>query len=116
VELYLHSPIRLHGVMLKLIKHRDNFTFFSAYILFVFSRLSFNSYSSPPYHSLHVLAGFTAILSDTTWLSSLLPGQFQDNTSIRTRPFPYKCFLIHDPPINSIVRRHITPYFCVVFL
>jgi hypothetical protein len=26
VELYLHSPIRLHGVV-SLIKHRDNFTF-----------------------------------------------------------------------------------------
>jgi hypothetical protein len=24
VELYLHSPIRLHGIVLKLIKHRDN--------------------------------------------------------------------------------------------
>jgi hypothetical protein len=27
VELYLHSPIRLHGVVLSLKKHRDNFTF-----------------------------------------------------------------------------------------
>jgi hypothetical protein len=27
VELYLHSPIRLHGVVISLRKHRDNFTF-----------------------------------------------------------------------------------------
>jgi hypothetical protein len=28
VELYLHSPIRLHGVVLSLQKHRDDFTFY----------------------------------------------------------------------------------------
>jgi hypothetical protein len=27
VELYLHSPIRLHGVVLSQGEHRDNFTF-----------------------------------------------------------------------------------------
>jgi hypothetical protein len=27
LELYLHSPIRLHGVMLRLIMHEENFTF-----------------------------------------------------------------------------------------
>jgi hypothetical protein len=27
VELYLHSPIRLHGVVLSEGEHRDNFTF-----------------------------------------------------------------------------------------
>jgi hypothetical protein len=27
MDLYIHSPIRLHGVVLKLVKHRDNFTF-----------------------------------------------------------------------------------------
>jgi hypothetical protein len=27
VELYLHSPIRLHGVVLSSGEHRDNFTF-----------------------------------------------------------------------------------------
>jgi hypothetical protein len=30
VDLYIHSPIRLHGVMLnELVKHRDSFTFFA---------------------------------------------------------------------------------------
>jgi hypothetical protein len=33
VDLYIHSPIRLHGVMLKLVKHRDNFTFFSLHFI-----------------------------------------------------------------------------------
>jgi hypothetical protein len=28
VELYLHSPIRLHGVVLSLKKHKNNFTFY----------------------------------------------------------------------------------------
>jgi len=32
VELYLHSPIRLHGVLLSLKKHRD-FTFFYFQVL-----------------------------------------------------------------------------------
>jgi hypothetical protein len=27
MELYLYSPIYLHGIVLELIKHRDNFTF-----------------------------------------------------------------------------------------
>jgi hypothetical protein len=26
--LYIHSPIRLHGVVLKFVEHRDNFTFY----------------------------------------------------------------------------------------
>jgi hypothetical protein len=26
VDLYIHSPIRLHGVVLKFVEHRDNFT------------------------------------------------------------------------------------------
>jgi hypothetical protein len=32
VELYLHSPVRLHGVVLREGKHRDNFTFTFLYI------------------------------------------------------------------------------------
>jgi len=27
VEMYLHSPVRLHGVVLRWGEHRDNFTF-----------------------------------------------------------------------------------------
>jgi hypothetical protein len=26
VDLYIHSPIHLHGVVLKFVEHRDNFT------------------------------------------------------------------------------------------
>jgi hypothetical protein len=28
VDLYIHFPTRLHGVVLKLVKHRDKFTYF----------------------------------------------------------------------------------------
>jgi hypothetical protein len=38
-ELYLHSPIRLHGVVLKLLKLRDNLTF----LLFSISQVSRSS-------------------------------------------------------------------------
>jgi hypothetical protein len=30
-ELYLHSPIRRHGVLLKLVKHMDSFSFYRSY-------------------------------------------------------------------------------------
>jgi hypothetical protein len=34
VELYLHSPMCLHGIVLSyIIKYRDNFTFFASYFL-----------------------------------------------------------------------------------
>jgi hypothetical protein len=29
MELYIHPPMRLHGVVLNLTTHRDNFTFFT---------------------------------------------------------------------------------------
>jgi hypothetical protein len=33
VELYLHSPICLHGIVLNLIKHKNNFTFIGFEVL-----------------------------------------------------------------------------------
>jgi hypothetical protein len=33
VGLYIHSPIRLHGVVLKSVKLRDNFTFTFTFII-----------------------------------------------------------------------------------
>jgi hypothetical protein len=38
VELYLHSPIRLHGVMFSEGEHRDNFTF--TFYLYLYKGIS----------------------------------------------------------------------------
>jgi hypothetical protein len=36
VELYLHSPMRLHGMVLSSGEHRDNFTFFKLDLVAVY--------------------------------------------------------------------------------
>jgi hypothetical protein len=33
MDLYIHSTIRLHGVVLKLVKHKDNFTLFTLLLI-----------------------------------------------------------------------------------
>jgi hypothetical protein len=52
VELYLHSPIRLHGVVLSLKKHRDNFTFsFTFHTGYIPRAISHNPWSDHPSNS-----------------------------------------------------------------
>jgi hypothetical protein len=52
VDLYIHSPIRLHGVVLKFVEHRDNFTFLPTMqfnnVLSVESQSIFRRNMSPP--------------------------------------------------------------------
>jgi hypothetical protein len=49
VGLYIHYPIRLHGVVLNYFKHRDNVIFFTAPVAPIFSFFGLDAFVLPVY-------------------------------------------------------------------
>jgi len=67
VKLYLHSPIRLHGLVL--VKHRDNFIFYLHLYNSVITKVTYRHHTADRYYT----TGLLALRTDWLFLHLNIP-------------------------------------------